>query len=208
MNRVLRSLMLIIAVAIWGLAAHGQLSTATMFGTVTDTTGAAVPGATLTITQTQTNFVRTTKTNGEGEYRAEFLPVGPYTVKVDYTGFQEFVQTGMVLAAAQQASVNFTLHPGEQTSVVEVTAQVPLVNLGNSTLGSTIDNREVDNLPIVDRNAYQLLSLVPGVQQTSNETSIGFPMRGVTTRPLTFASIQVSCTPGSPAKSNPSTGST
>lgn len=150
-----------------------------MFGTVTDSTGAAVPGATVTLMQTQTNFVRTTKTNGQGEYRAEFLPVGPYAVKVDYTGFQEYVQTGIVLAAAQEAGVDFSLHPGAETSVVEVTAQVPLVNLGNSTLGSTIDNREVDNLPIVDRNAYTLLGLVPGVQQTSNENSIGLPMEHV-----------------------------
>ena len=179
MNRVLRSLVLLFAVAICGLAAHAQLSTATMFGSVTDSTGAAVPGATVTLTQTQTNFVRTTKTNGQGEYRAEFLPVGPYKVKVDFTGFKEYIQSGVVLAAAQQAALNFTLQPGEQTTEVEVTAQVPLVNLGNSTLGSTIDNREVDNLPIVDRNAYTLLGLVPGVQQTTNENSIGPPMEHV-----------------------------
>ena len=112
----------------------------------------------------KTNFVRTTKTDGQGEYRAEFLPVGPYTVKVDFTGFKEYIQTGVVLAAAQQAALNFTLQPGEQSTEIQVTAEVPLVNLGNSTLGSTIDNREVDNLPIVDRNAYTLLGLVPGVQ--------------------------------------------
>ncbi|HEX4154442.1 MAG TPA: carboxypeptidase regulatory-like domain-containing protein [Acidobacteriaceae bacterium] len=161
------------------LGAHAQLSTATMFGNVTDSTGAVIPNATLTITQTQTNFTRNTKTNGLGEYRAEFLPVGPYTLKVDAAGFKEFVQNGVVLAAAQQATLNFTLQPGEQTAVVEVTAEVPLVNLGNSTLGATIDNREVDNLPIVDRNAYTLLGMAPGVQQTSNENSIGLPMEHV-----------------------------
>lgn len=179
MNRILRVFALLLAVASLGLAAHAQLSTATMFGIVTDSTGAAVPGATVTLTQTQTNFTRTTKTNDHGEYRAEFLPVGPYTAKVDFTGFRQFVQTGIVLAATQQASLNFTLQPGEQSTEVEVTADVPLVNLGNSTLGSTIDNREVDNLPIVDRNAYTLLTLVPGVQQTSNENSIGLPMQHV-----------------------------
>jgi len=179
MPRILRALMLVMAGFIWTLAATAQLSTATMFGNVTDSTGAAIPNASVSITQTQTNFVRNTKTNGQGEYRAEFLPVGPYTVKVDSTGFKQYVQTGIVLAGAQQAALNFTLQPGEQSAVVEVTAEVPLVNLGNSTLGASIDNREVDNLPIVDRNAYTLLGMVPGVQQTSNETSIGFPMEHV-----------------------------
>ena len=176
MNRVSRSLVLLFAVAICGLAAHAQLSTATMFGSVTDSTGAAVPGATVTLTQTQTNFVRTTKTDGQGEYRAEFLPVGPYKVKVDFTGFKEYIQSGIVLAAAQQAALNFTLQPGAQNTEIQVTAEVPLVNLGNSTLSKTIDNRAIDNLPLVNRDAMQLVNLTPGVQNETEENSIGVPM--------------------------------
>ena len=67
---------------------QAQLSTATMFGTITDSSGAVIPNATVVITQTLTNFTRQTTTNAQGEYRAEFLPVGPYTVKVDAKGFQ------------------------------------------------------------------------------------------------------------------------
>ena len=73
---------------IGAVESHAQLVTATMFGTVADSTGAAIPNAELTLTQTQTNFSRQTTSNGEGQYRAEFLPVGPYTVKVDSPGIQ------------------------------------------------------------------------------------------------------------------------
>jgi hypothetical protein len=76
----------LIALALWLIspaASLAQQSTATMFGNVVDATGAAIPGATVVLTQTATNFKRETKTNALGEYRAEFLPVGPYTVSIE-----------------------------------------------------------------------------------------------------------------------------
>jgi hypothetical protein len=158
---------------------RAQLSTATTFGSVTDSTGAVVPNATITLTQTQTNFTRVTKTNAQGEYRAEFLPVGPYTAKVTAAGFKETVQGGIVLTATQQATLNYSLDVGVESTVVEVTADVPLVNLGNSILGRTVDNREVDNLPLVGRNVYQLLSLTPGIQSNTSENTVGFPAQHV-----------------------------
>jgi len=158
------------------LSASAQLSTATMFGTVADSTGAAIPNATLVFTQTQTNFARQTTSNGEGQYRAEFLPVGPYSVKVDSPGFKQIVQTGIVLAAAQEAALNFSLQPGAETTEVTVTADLPLVNAGNSVLGSSIDNRAVDNLPLVNRDAMTLVNITPGVQSEAVESSVGFPM--------------------------------
>ena len=88
-------------------------------------------------------------------------------------------RTGIVLAATQVIALNYSLEPGAQETTVEVTAEAPLVNIGNSVLGRTIDNREVDNLPLVNRDAYQLLSLTPGVQQLQQENSIGVPMEHV-----------------------------
>lgn len=123
--------------------ASAQVSTATAFGDVTDSTGAEIPGATLVFTQTQTNFTRTTTTNGQGQYRAPFLPVGPYTVRVSAKGFQEVLRSGIVLTVTQQAALSFTLKPGGESTVVQVTSQVPLVNLGNSVLSKTVDNREI-----------------------------------------------------------------
>jgi outer membrane receptor protein involved in Fe transport len=159
--------------------AFAQLSTATLFGTVADASGAAIPNATIVITQVQTNFTRVTKSNGLGEYRAEFLPVGPYTVKVNAAGFQEMVQNGIVLTATEEAAVSYALQPGGETTVVTVTSEVPLVNLGNSELGRTVDNHEIDNLPLVGRDVYQLLNLTAGVQNVQNENSIGLPMEHV-----------------------------
>jgi outer membrane receptor protein involved in Fe transport len=166
----------IVLVVQTGLA---QLSTATLFGTVVDTSGAAIPDATIVLTQTLTAFTRVTKSNALGEYRAEFLPVGPYTVKVNAASFQEIVQNGIVLTATQEAALNYSLLPGGESSVVTVTSEVPLVNLGNSELGSTVDNRQIDNLPLVGRDVYGLLNLTPGVQNVQNENSIGLPMEHV-----------------------------
>ena len=168
----------VVCILLFGFAPQmqAQLSTATMFGTVTDSTGAVLPGATLTFTQTLTNFSRQTQTNGQGEYRAEFLPVGPYTVKVDAKGFKQWVQSGISLAAAQEAALNFTLQVGSESAEVTVTSDVPLVNAGNSTLGSSIDNRAIDNLPLVGRDAMQLVTLTPGVQSgKAPRTPSAFP---------------------------------
>jgi hypothetical protein len=169
---------LVLLCAGWN-AAFGQLSTATVFGNVIDASGAAIPNATGVLIQTQTNLTRTTTTNGQGEYHAGFLPVGPYTTKVDETGFKEVMQSGIVLSVTQQAALNFSLQPGAQNTVVNVTSQAPLINLGNSVLGRTVDNREIENLLLVGRDVYQLLNLTPGVQNLQNENSIGVPMEHV-----------------------------
>ncbi len=182
-SRSHRALLLLLAVAIFLLVtpAHlpAQLSTATAFGNVTDASGAEVPGATIVLTQTLTNFTRTATTNGQGEYRAEFLPLGPYSVKVSAPGFAEVVRDGIVLTGAQEAALDFALKAGSESTVVTVTETVPLVNTANSVLGRTISNQEVDNLPLVSRDAYQLLNLTAGVQSVQNENSIGLPMEHV-----------------------------
>ena len=88
MSMFLRAVCCFVLFCATSISALAQLSTASAAGNVTDSMGAEIPGATIVFTQTQTNFTRTTKTNGQGEYRAEFLPVGPYTVRVDAPGFK------------------------------------------------------------------------------------------------------------------------
>ena len=173
MNRFLRTLLLLLAGCVWGLTAQAQLSTATMFGTVTDSTGAAVPGATVTITQTDTHTVRTIKTGNDGAYRADFLPVGPYKISVAAQGFKTLERTGITLTVTEEAHVDLPLSAGGESTTVEVTADVPLLNTGNSTLGRTVSNVEIDNLPLVDRNVYTLLDLTPGVQNNNNSGAGG-----------------------------------
>jgi outer membrane receptor protein involved in Fe transport len=154
---------------------RAQLSTATMFGTVTDTSGAVVGDATITMVQTDTNFTRVSTSRSDGSFREEFLPVGPYKVTVAAKGFKTLDRAGIVLAVMQDAELTLKLEVGGTTETVEVTADVPLVNLGNATLGSTVSNLQIDNLPLVGRNTYQLLNLTPGVQSNSTTNSLGFP---------------------------------
>ena len=172
-------LFLTILIAMTATAASAQLSTATLFGTVTDTSGAVIPNAAVTLTQVDTNFTRSTTTNGQGEYRAEFLPIGSYSAHVQAAGFKVMEQKGIALTAMQNANLNFELSLGTENTVVEVTSEVPLVNLGNSTLSRTVDNVEVDNLPLVGRNAYRLMDLTPGVQSNTFENTVGFPAQHV-----------------------------
>ena len=154
---------------------QAQLSTATMFGTITDSSGAAVANATITLTQTDTNFTRVSTTKANGSYREEFLPIGPYKISVAAPGFKTLERSGISLSVMQNAELSLKLDIGAITETVQVTADVPLVNLGNATLGSTIDNVQIDNLPLVGRDTYRLLGLTPGVQSNNTTNSLGFP---------------------------------
>jgi hypothetical protein len=165
--------------AVFGVSGNAQLSTATLFGTVSDQTGAVVPHATVTLVQTDTNFTRVTTTKDDGSYREEFLPVGPYRVSVVAAGFKTLQRSGIVLAVMQDAALNVTLENGTANETVTVTSDVPLINTGDATLGRTVSNVEIENLPLVGRNVYQLLSLTPGVQSNTNTNSLGFPEQHV-----------------------------
>ncbi len=166
--------LLVLASAILTTNALAQLSTATLFGNITDSTGAVVPNATITLTQTDTNFVRVAKIKDDGSYREEFLPVGPYKISVSAPGFKSLVRSGVVLAVMQNAELSLSLDIGTATETVNVTADVPLVNTGNSTLGQTVSNVEIENLPLVNRNVDRLLQLVPGVQNVQTINNLGY----------------------------------
>jgi outer membrane receptor protein involved in Fe transport len=179
MKIFLRSLFALMLTVFAVAGASAQLSTATLSGSVTDSTGAVVPNATVTLTQTETNFTRVVTTKGDGSYREEFLPIGPYKVTVTAPGFKKLEQTGVVLSVMQDAQLALTLQNGTTSETVNVTSDVPLINTGDATLGRTVSNVEIENLPLVGRNVYQLLSLTPGVQQNTNTNSLGFPEQHV-----------------------------
>jgi len=180
---LLKSLLIALISAISAIGASAQLSTATMFGTVTDPVGAAIPKASVTLTQTDTGFVRTVVTNDSGGYRADFLPIGPYKVMVTATGFKKLDREGITLTVTEEAHLDLTMAIGGTDQTIEVTAEIPLLNTGNSTLGRTISNVEIDNLPLVDRNVYTLLDLTPGVQ---NNNSAGTGANGGVINPLGY----------------------
>ncbi|HEY2040161.1 MAG TPA: carboxypeptidase regulatory-like domain-containing protein, partial [Edaphobacter sp.] len=154
--------------------AQAQLSTATLAGTITDTSGAAIPNASITLTQTATNFTRVAKSKEDGSYHEEFLPIGPYKISVTAPGFKTLDRSGISLSVMQNASLDLQLEIGATSESVEVSADVPLVNLSNSALGQTVSNVEIDNLPLVNRNVDRLLQLVPGVQKVDTINNLGY----------------------------------
>jgi len=153
----------------------GQVTTTNIAGSVTDSSGAAIPAAQVTVTNIGTGYTRNAQTGAQGEYRLEFLPVGNYTVEVSANGFKKLVRAGIVLQADQPARVDAQLEIGQATETVQVTSEVPLVNTSNPEIGRTIETQEIVNLPIVNRNAYTLLDLVPGVQRNDNSIVLGYP---------------------------------
>ncbi|SFS09403.1 Carboxypeptidase regulatory-like domain-containing protein [Granulicella pectinivorans] len=165
---------LLLAFLLLTLPAAAQLSTATLSGIVSDATGAVVPNASITLVQTDTNFTRKSVSKSDGSYREEFLPVGPYKMTVAAPGFKTLERSGIVLAVMQNAELALTLQVGGSSESISVTADVPLVNLGSSTLGDTVSNLEIDNLPLVNRNVDRLLQLVPGVQNVQTVNNLGY----------------------------------
>ncbi len=159
--------------------AHAQLTTATLTGTITDPTGAVVPGAHVTVVNEDTGFTSKAASNGSGAYRIDLLPIGKYAMTVQAPGFKKFVQSNITLNVNEQASVGAVLQLGGSDETITVTTEPPQINLENGTVGRTIENAEVNNLPLVDRNAYSLLTLVPGVQSNSFGNTLGYPQQVV-----------------------------
>ncbi|MGH9512612.1 MAG: carboxypeptidase regulatory-like domain-containing protein [Terriglobales bacterium] len=167
MRSTLKLCVLAMMMAITATFAVGQITTSIIVGTVTDASGAAIPSAEVTALNTATDFSRTAATNAEGEYRIDFLPVGNYTVTVSSPGFKKVARTGVVLTVAGTTRVDTQLQVGQVNQTVEVSTEVPLINTTNPEIGRTIETAEIENLPVVNRNVYTLLSITPGVQSNS-----------------------------------------
>lgn len=139
-----------------------QSDTGRVTGTVTDATGAVIPGATVTLANTDTGASQTATTNGEGFYNFSAVVRGNYKVEATMAGFAKNSQT-LVLQVSQVATADFHLPPGEQSTTIDVTSAAPVVNLSTSSTGAVIEGRQVTELPINGRNFTQLATLVPGV---------------------------------------------
>ncbi|MBI2819000.1 MAG: TonB-dependent receptor [Acidobacteria bacterium] len=148
--------------------APAQLPTATILGVVKDSTGAVVPGATLTARNIDTGQSRTGVTAEDGSYRFAALAVGNYEVRIEHPGFQTQVRSGLALAVSQEAVVNFRLEVGAVEQTVEVTAEAPIVNTTSGSLGGLVDEQKVTDLPLNGRNYIDLTLLQTGVQQHKN----------------------------------------
>lgn len=149
-----------------GLAtAFGQLTTADILGTVTDASGAAIPNATIVLTNTGTNEKRTATSNASGEYTFTLLSVGHYSISTKATGFEASITKDLAVEAGDRARNDVHLQAGSQDQVIEVTASTPLLQADSATVSSTVTAQAVQDLPLNGRNFVQLVSLVPGANE-------------------------------------------
>lgn len=147
--------------------AWGQATTS-LRGTVTDPSGAAIAGATLTLVNPATGASRSATSEANGTYVfLEILP-GTYTLTVEATGFQKYVHSGLVLRVALPATLDFSMKVGSVNQEVAVSGEAPLLNTTDASLGQTMVSQQIENLPLEDRNVPALLSVQPGVVFTSN----------------------------------------
>ncbi|HEY0263969.1 MAG TPA: carboxypeptidase regulatory-like domain-containing protein [Granulicella sp.] len=155
-------------------AGWAQGPNATVTGVVTDSSGAIVPGAHITITNVATNVSSQGATNNSGEYTIPLLPPGQYKILVSAAGFKEIVQTGVTLQVAQTARLDFKAELGEVTQTVQVTGEPPLTQTEDASEGSVIENKQVQELPLNGRQYYSLAYLTPGTYKPTQNSGTGY----------------------------------
>jgi len=161
----------------WAQSTGGRIR-----GTVTDPSGSAVVGATVVLVNTSTNVTRESTSSATGEYLFLEVPVGSYEIDANQTGFKRFVRKNIVVDLNSVVSVDLVLQVGGTTETVEVTAAPPVVDTSTTQLGAIVSERASTQLPLNQRDVYQLLQLQPGVQsQLGNDTFYGSDKAGVVT---------------------------
>ncbi|MBL8212051.1 MAG: TonB-dependent receptor [Bryobacterales bacterium] len=146
--------------------AFSQAITGTIAGTVTDSSGAAVPGAKVIATNMETNVTVTVESDAGGNYTATLLPRGTYSLEVSATGFKKASRPNILVAVQQTIRADVTLTVGDVSESVQVTAESFTVETETSALAKIVDNRAIVNLPLNTRNVYNLVFLTPGVTGT------------------------------------------
>ena len=145
--------------------------TASISGTVTDASGAAVVGASVTATNVDTGVATTLTTNGQGYFSFQSLPLGKYTVEVQQTGFKTIRRVDIILQVNDALVVDFTLQVGQKNETVQVQSDALHVETANTQMGEVIEGKQMTAVPLVNRSYTDLLALQPGVvSQTSGLT--------------------------------------
>jgi outer membrane receptor protein involved in Fe transport len=150
-------------------------TTATVSGTVQDSSGAVVANAPVTLTNVGTNISKTLKTGSDGSYLFTLVPIGTYQLTVQQPGFRKYVRDGIVLNVNQNAKVNIALAIGTTDQVVEVNSDVTQVDTLSATLGSVETERRINDLPLVERDTFQLGLLQAGVFPPDDDDGSGNP---------------------------------
>ena len=142
--------------------------TASISGTVTDTSGAAIEGATVIATNVGTQVTAEQTTNGQGFYSFQALPLGKYTIEVRKDGFKTFIKTDIILDVSDKVVNDVTLQVGQANEKIEVSSSALHVETANTQMGEVIEGKEMTDVPLVSRSYTDLLALQPGVVPTAS----------------------------------------
>jgi len=182
-TRSVRSVCALLAIILLGVSGAGvtrlkaQAATATILGTVTDASGAAVPDAAVQVKNTGTGATQSTTTDAQGRFRLPELAVGNYDIQATKTGFETVAHSGITLNVGTESVDDFSMQVGQQTQTVKVEGQVSQVETTNATMGSLVGGAQMRDLPLNGRNFEQLILINPGVNQISTFQSSGFQGR-------------------------------
>ena len=172
--------------ALFTIAVAQDARTATLVGTVTDATGAAIAGAAVVVTNTDTAFVSRSLTNEEGGYYVPFLAAGPYQLNIEGAGFKTYVRSGITLHAGETPRVDVQLEVGALTEKVSVTAATPLLDTENATAGSLFVAKQLDEMTLQQLKPQRVLYYMEGVMPIAgyhivgqSETQMGYQMDGI-----------------------------
>src|SRR6266480_2974790 len=160
--KLLRVLAGVCAALFASVAAHPQGSSGRILGVVTDQSGGNVGGAAVTITDVARGVSQTLTTDSDGAYVALNLQPGTYTVRAEFKGFKIFERKNILVEVGKDARIDAVLQPGSTTETITITEEVPMVDTTSTTLGGTISNEIINDLPLNGRNYQNLVSLRPG----------------------------------------------
>ncbi len=174
-SRMLRSLLVSLALLVSAsLSLYGQSTYGSIAGSVTDTSGAAVTDANVTLTNLGTAEKRTQSSGADGLFTFVNLFPGQYRIDVEKQGFKHFIRTPVTVDVQQSTHIDAALQVGEVSQVVEVTSETPLLQSETSSLGTVVDQREANELPLNGRNIFNLTTVTPSViPQGSTEGNVG-----------------------------------
>jgi hypothetical protein len=149
---------------------HAQEITGAIGGSVTDPSGAAIPGVSVSARNVGTNATQTVVTNESGVYTFSLLQIGTYEVTAELSGFKRFVRTGLALSVNDRLRVDVKLETGNIDEAITVVGQTPVIHVQDSTIGTLIPGSQVERMPLNGRNVIQLVAMQPGVSSTLPST--------------------------------------
>jgi carboxypeptidase family protein len=170
-----RILICVLLVSLMSLSAWSQEFRGSISGRVTEASGAAVPGATVTITNLATNTSTTATTNESGGYTAIYLNPGSYTVAVEASGFKKVIRQGIEVRVADRLELDLVLEVGALADTVNITSDPSLLETNTASAGQVIDRRRISELPLSDGNPFVLTRLAAGIAYTSSDLLFSRP---------------------------------